>query len=41
MRKCSNGKPSLTSSVATLMDDVLELNSERAKEPGEDDVVYL
>jgi hypothetical protein len=36
-----DGKPSLTSRATTLMDDFLDLNSERDEEPGEDDVVHL
>jgi hypothetical protein len=35
-----NGKPNLTSGATALTDDVLELDGERAEDPGVDDVVH-
>jgi hypothetical protein len=35
-----DGNPSLTGYAATLTNDILELDSERTEEPGEDDVVH-
>jgi hypothetical protein len=36
-----DGNPSLMSCAAALTNDILELNSEHAEEPEEDDVVHL
>jgi hypothetical protein len=36
-----NGKPNLTSGATALVDDVLKLDGECVKEPGEHDIVHL